>query len=765
MKIRSFFNRTLAASGGIQLFRFVRSPQCGAYSMTRFFLLFFLISLPCFGQAWSGILSPSRAIDWTHAGLPATLPDGEATPNPWTPPVRTQCGSTISAGASAPTINAALAACPTGTYVLLGTGNFTISSANITLYAQNAVSLRGSGPMSTTLTLTGSSVIQFGSANFGSASCSWTAGYAQGSTSITLSSCSGTPVVGNIVELQQCDSGFSGSGCTIGSSTDSGALYICAGNTACQRGGEGLFNLPTQEQNVLVTSVTGNCTSSCTLGFTAPLYMPNWSSGNSPRASWAKGAHGVAPYGNGLEDLTVVGSGLTVNEPIDFASAYASWVKGVRFLGAGSGTVISLHDGKNCLVANNYIFSDVVLDSNYPSGMQEGGDSDDLVINNMMLSGVPWDGTGHMEGDVIAYNYTRDQFTAYVLNIFEHADANAFLLYESNETPSIQEDDTHGTHDLSTTFRNYIRGWESPYVSANFAGENFDAFNRFTNSVGNVIGTSGILTNYQATPSSHLPNFVYSFSSTSSAHDDPLVLATALRWGNCDTATNTCRFQSSEVPTTLEGNAVPFENAVPSSNTLPCSFFLPGYTSTSCTAHPSGGTGLSFWKVCTNWTAFPTGCAATQTQPFPTAGPDVTGGPYNGGLAYDIPAEVAWKNLPIDPAYQKTYSITSSSWSGGTETLTISGLPNVTHLLGGFQITGTSGCNSPAGGEFLMTGSNSATVSYALASNPGSCAGGSFMFPDVRQFDESVYESDQGGASGGGGGQPPSPTNLTTTVE
>ena len=43
--------------------------------------------------SWSSILSPSRAINWGNAGLPATFPDGETTPNPWTPPTRTQCGS------------------------------------------------------------------------------------------------------------------------------------------------------------------------------------------------------------------------------------------------------------------------------------------------------------------------------------------------------------------------------------------------------------------------------------------------------------------------------------------------------------------------------------------------------------------------------------------------------------------------------------------------------------------------------------------------
>ena len=32
-----------------------------------------------FGQAWSGIIASSRAINWTGAGLPATFPDGETT--------------------------------------------------------------------------------------------------------------------------------------------------------------------------------------------------------------------------------------------------------------------------------------------------------------------------------------------------------------------------------------------------------------------------------------------------------------------------------------------------------------------------------------------------------------------------------------------------------------------------------------------------------------------------------------------------------------
>ncbi len=221
-------------------------------------------------------------------------------------------------------------------------------------------------------------------------------------------------------------------------------------------------------------------------------------------------------------------------------------------------------------------------------------------------------------------------------------------------------------------------------------------------------------------------------------------------WGNCDVVNGTCRFISSEVPTTLSGLAAPFENSVPSNHGLPCSFFFAGYTSTTCSGHTSGGTGFNWWKVCTSWTTFPTNCATTQLQPFPFAGPDVSGGPYVQGNAYDNPAAIAFKNLPFDPTFQNSYTITSSSWAGGIETLTVSGLPNVHHVMGKFQISG--GACSTGSSEAYMTGSGpssgvATTVSYALASNPGSCTG-TMLWPDVREFDERVYENDPGQGSG-----------------
>src|SRR6202012_4944211 len=138
--------------------------------------------------------------------------------------------------------------------------------------------------------------------------------------------------------------------------------------------------------------------------------------------------------------------------------------------------------------------------------------------------------------------------------------------------------------------------------------------------------------------------YVYILPST-----DTIATSSLMRWGNCDSFNNACRFQSSEVPTTLSGNAAPYENSVPANNNLPPSFFM------STAAHPSGGTGLSWWKVETN---YPTN-TTFSTPPFPPNGPDVSGGTYQigTGSANDIPATIAWKNLPIDTAYQQSYTI------------------------------------------------------------------------------------------------------------
>jgi hypothetical protein len=61
-------------------------------------LTFLSFAAPIRAQLWSGVISPSRAVDWSSAGSSAVAAEAS-----WT-----QCGSTIAAGASYSTINAAL---------------------------------------------------------------------------------------------------------------------------------------------------------------------------------------------------------------------------------------------------------------------------------------------------------------------------------------------------------------------------------------------------------------------------------------------------------------------------------------------------------------------------------------------------------------------------------------------------------------------------------------------------------------------------------
>ena len=111
-------------------------------------LLFLLILLVCPAssqaqQLWSGIISPSRAIDWTQAGVVGGIPDAN-----WA-----QCGSTFTPSTgTAAAINKQIAGCPANTYVLLGPGTFNLSTG---ILMKSNVVVRGSGANETFLVFTG----------------------------------------------------------------------------------------------------------------------------------------------------------------------------------------------------------------------------------------------------------------------------------------------------------------------------------------------------------------------------------------------------------------------------------------------------------------------------------------------------------------------------------------------------------------------------------------------------------------------------------
>ncbi len=198
-------------------------------------------------QAWSGVLSSSRAIDWSQVGIPGGIPN------------RTTICATLNPGATSAQIDSAIAACNNGV-VFLNAGTYTLSGG-VTLRGKSNVTLRGAGPDQTILKFTGADPCDSFPANvcvkgtsavgvWGVPSANihnWTAGYVKGTTQITLDSTAGV-TTGMILILDQLDD-----------SADTGNVVV-NGQAISAFSIEG--NAPgrpsrTQQQYVKVTAVSG----------------------------------------------------------------------------------------------------------------------------------------------------------------------------------------------------------------------------------------------------------------------------------------------------------------------------------------------------------------------------------------------------------------------------------------------------------------------------------------------------------------------------
>jgi hypothetical protein len=628
-----------------------------------------LFSALAYGQSWSGVLAPSRAFDWSNAGLPGTLPDGEKTPNPWTPPTRTQCVTTqcnVVAGGNvtATTISAAIASAPQATYVQIPAGTFALGG-NVNVSANN-VTLRGSGASATKLT--GGSIAVGNGAWVGASLL--TANPAKGAMSVTVAS---PPTGGRLVALEQCDDGFSatnanfthfGSGvvCT-GSYSDPHGPWVCGLNSACDANGGGTPN-PHFQMDVLwlpAGGVSGN-----TVTFASPLANDNWSTARTAALMWFTSS----TVGVGIEALTI-------EDPISFTGTYSCWIKGVRLVETTSATLLYFHADSHSLVANSYIANTVdginyLAQFGYDGGEQ--GQSHFLFINNIVEGGW-FAGFGDQVDHVYAYNYAYTANPGWVSNgNFQHHAGTSFLLNEGNQAGKSLDDETWGTHNFNTWFRNYYNCKDPVFPTlGNTPTIGIQGYARFENVIGNALGGGVCSAQYQARYG------VFDINNTG-LDTTGLTQASTMRWGNyaiCSDGNSHCNksnFDSAEVPANLSSfgaNSTPYQNSVPGSNNLPASFFMNGMT-----AHPSGGTGLSWWKACTGWTSFPTTCGSSSTPPMPPIGPDVTGGPNANGHAYNIPAALAWASLPVDPNYptswgnirqfdERVYQADGSAGSGG----------------------------------------------------------------------------------------------------
>src|SRR5579883_698812 len=604
------------AGGSIRRFAREETSWRVANVKTRICILAILIAAMAVG-----LIGQSRAIDWSQAGVPGGIP------------TRTTICATIApeGSASAPVaptdVVNAIASCPAGQVVFLEPGSYYFSSG-IDFTNHSNVTLRGAGADQTLLHFSGTT----GCTGFGTDLCisngtttysgggytqaNWTAGYAPGTTQITLDNTSGIVAGHTLLILDQLND----------SNTDNGGIWIndTQGVAEDDNPSNGYRPGRSQEQVVLATAVSGN-----TVTISPGLYMPNWRASQSPQAWWSK----AAVMGDGIEDLSIDNGG---NNGIGIVSGYGNWVSGVRSIMGGMQHVLLYLSAHNT-IQNSYFYG--TKDASTESyGYNESGGSDNLIINNIFQHIVASVLTGGASvGTVVAYNFSIDQFdsaagvNAYMMGAYQpHSAGEALWLFEGNVGDQFAADDTHGTGYLYTLFRNWLEGWDPAYTDTNdTVAVAIDTFHRYFNVVGNVLGWAGYTKTYQiaapAGTNQDLVSEIYNLGWSNYAGfnvTDVLTSTTLFRWGNYDVVNGSAQWNPAEVPASLSQLA----NPLPTTQTLPASFFLNSMP--------------AFWVT-------PFG-----TPPWPAIGPDVTGGDsHSGGFANAIPAELCYQHATPDPDY------------------------------------------------------------------------------------------------------------------
>jgi hypothetical protein len=624
--------------------------------MKRLWFVLLLILCPSlYAQTWSGVLAPSRAVDWSSAGVVGGIPN------------RTTICTTLTSSATSAQIDSAIASCSSsgGGVVSLGAGTYSGATSGFSFNGASNVTVRGAGANQTFFAPTSSGITINSSDNNWRGDpenlTAWSVPahpsgtYPQGTSQITLATVANLKV-GNPIILDQLDPTTDNGGIIVSQATTAQAAvapglagpYSTQGSSQSMRGPSngacaGNATCRSQEQIVTVSSCNGVTTvgSACSgsnvvVGISPGLEMPNWSSAQSPEAWWA-----ASPALNdGVEDLSLNLSACNGCNGINFFNAQNSWVKGVSSMNSSGEGQLRIEYGNHISIVSNYMAMSAGGTGSYGA---EAFSASDCLIENNIMQGVttPQISNGTTSGCVFGYNYSVNEYytPSPGYNIPAHGDHGsgvAMVLVEGNITNGATGDNIHGTANLNTHFRNYFTGpqpvcYESggSQTSATYEAcnnnvmpEQLWAFHRFYNLIGNVLGTPGTNTIYTSTTYVNGVNtaVIGENYGNSDVPSDPNVSATLMLWGNADSATGFAspRFNCSEVPTALTGVQAPFSNPCPASHTLPASF----YYSSAPSWWPSG-------------------------KPFPPIGPDVTGGNVAGvdGHVYTIPAEDCYTSL------------------------------------------------------------------------------------------------------------------------
>lgn len=616
-------------------------------------LILLLLCAPLMGQNWSTFLDASRAIDFSAAGF--TIPS--YTVNCVTQP--SLVAGIGNATANTTSIVTALNSCDaTHNVVNIPAGTW---YTNQIVYPDHGKQvLRGAGPTLTRIIFQSTAGCAGGIGNqgicmhdsngtyngnpnvlppSGTTQCLWTAGFSQGTTSITLSSCGGTPPNGKLIILDQKND-----------TSDTGGVYICQqdNSTDCNNNGTGNNDgrviggvSYSQQQVTKITNVVALGGGSFTVTIFPGVYFTNVRIGQTPGAWWP----GFVQL-DGVENMKLDGTALD-GGTIAMGQCYQCWVKNVVSIFAHRnhvGAYMSL-DG---VIRDSYFYQ-ARNHSTSSYGVEFEESSQFLVENNIFQQTVAPVIFGQGSGTVIAYNFSIYNWfcgnygalcnppTPVVPDVAEapnvsHNSGNEMNLWEGNVSQYLWSDNSWGSSAQNTYFRNALSGYQATFRSDGVCGATIlceqaailiRPFSRAYNVVGNVLGQPSFPAQYEmyATSTSGGVNgnedkTVYSlgwatggFGGSSNGACvatlcDSLVRSTMMRWGNFDTANNAIRWNSTE--------------AAPGAVTFVSANFTTTYFNSLAQTLPAS----LYYNVQPSW--WPSG------KNWPPIGPDVVSG--NAGI-------------------------------------------------------------------------------------------------------------------------------------
>ncbi|HEY1462767.1 MAG TPA: glycosyl hydrolase family 28-related protein, partial [Terriglobales bacterium] len=278
-----------------------------------------LFSTFSFGQAWSGILAPARATDWTQAGLPGGIPNRT-----------TICANVLTSDNTA-AIQAKINSCPANQVVLFPSGTWTLTGS---IFANKGIVLRGNGPTNTTINVGPGNILMStaGQSNMGNyppnlGSTNWSGGLTRGSTVLTVASTSGL-AAGQRVVLDQHNAPYVFVNAVEGP---------CTSGNSCGRNDSPLqfFGADTraQEEIVLIQSVD----SSTQITIAAPGISHDYTSSLTPQVFYWN-TSGLGSIKNaGVENMKVNANGN--NFAISMPFCDYCWVKNVAVINTARSAV------------------------------------------------------------------------------------------------------------------------------------------------------------------------------------------------------------------------------------------------------------------------------------------------------------------------------------------------------------------------------------------------------------------------------------------